>query len=136
MHAFLRQIACLSQTKHVGFEELVEQTIDRATDLLLVLLRDDPIQKQLYVELEIVNLLIRIMSHCQLLAAKENAVNVPKKSSISRSTHKFTHIQIVAAAPHFSCPHGSNPFSSVLSIESSHVLQGLNSVNLQEFQAA
>jgi hypothetical protein len=108
LHAFLR----LSM---LGLSELVEQTIDRATDLLLVLLRDDPIQKQLYVDLEIVNLLIRIMSHCQLLAAKENAVNVPQKNTMSRSTHTLTHIQIVAAAAHFSCPHGSNPFSSYVS---------------------
>jgi hypothetical protein len=93
LHAFLR----LSM---LGLSERVEQTIDRATDLLLVLLRDDPIQKQLYVELEIVNLLIRIMSHCQLLAAKENAVNEPPKKSISRSTHTpYTYPDRSCSAP-------------------------------------
>jgi len=85
LHAFLR-------LSILGLSGLAEQTIDRATDLLLVLLRDDPLQKQLYVELEIVNLLIRIMSHCQLLAAKENAVNVPPKNSISKEPHMHLHI--------------------------------------------
>jgi len=42
-----------------------------ATDLLLVLLRDDPAQKKLYVNLQVVNLLIRIIAHCHLSDAKE-----------------------------------------------------------------
>jgi len=93
LHAFLR----LSM---LGLSELVEQTIDRATDLLLVLLRDDPIQKQLYVDLEIVNLLIRIMSHCQLLAAKENAVNVPqKKYYFKKHTYTNTYPDRSCSAP-------------------------------------
>ena len=49
-------------------------TIDRATDLLLKLVRDDEAQKQLFVNLKVVELLIKIIAHCQQPAAKENAV--------------------------------------------------------------
>ena len=55
-------------------EHFTTETIDRATDLLLVLLRGDEAQKELYVALNIVNLVIKIIAHCSMNMAKENAV--------------------------------------------------------------
>ena len=74
---FAALTACCAQLEpllDLCVEHFTTATIDRATDLLLLLLRGDEAQKELYVALNIVNLLIKIIAHCSMNAAKENAV--------------------------------------------------------------